>query len=151
LGTPVFAIRAGRVRSVGPGVPGQDSAGIHSRHVIIETTDPTAEGEEANLSLYMVYLHLDSIAAGIVPGEDINQHALIGTVGEDDATYPHLHFEFRKDKPGKQIPSEKTSVHPLAYLPHTGTGNFTKPVLDRWNTADPQSESCGWRLPRQAS
>jgi hypothetical protein len=138
LGTPVFAIRAGRVRSVGPGVPGQDSTGIHSRHVIVETTDPTWEGEEASLSLYMVYLHLDSIAAGIAPGEDINQHDLIGTVGEDDATYPHLHFEFRKDKPGKQIPSEKTSVHPLTYLPHAASGNFTKPVLDRWNLADPQ-------------
>jgi hypothetical protein len=137
IGTPVYAIRAGRVCSVGPGVPGHDSTGIHSRHVIIETTDPRAE-EHTNLSLYMVYLHLDSIAAGIAVGDYISQHDLIGTVGEDDATYPHLHFEFRKDKPGKQIPSEKTSVHPLTYLPHTGTANFTRPVLDRWNIADPQ-------------
>jgi len=46
-------------------------------------------------------------------------------VGQEDATYPHLHFEFRKGGP-EQI----RSVHPLHYLPYLDTANFTQRRLD---------------------
>ncbi|HSD58317.1 MAG TPA: hypothetical protein VLB04_09060, partial [Methanotrichaceae archaeon] len=58
----------------------------------------------------------------------VTQGQLLGTVGEDDATYPHLHIEFRKGNF-----AERCSVHPLRYLPYTDTPNFTAPVLDRFN------------------
>ena len=46
--------------------------------------------------LFLVYLHLDSIADGVIPGVQVHQGDVIGAVGQEDATYPHLHFEFRK-------------------------------------------------------
>src|SRR5262249_42330300 len=55
----------------------------------------------------------------------------LGTVGEDDATYPHLHIEFRKGSS-----AEKSSVHPLGYLPYADTANFSAPTLDRFNRLD---------------
>jgi hypothetical protein len=36
---------------------------------------------------------------------------MIGAAGHEDATYPHLQFEFRKDEP-----KEDNSVHPRHYL-----------------------------------
>jgi hypothetical protein len=46
-----------------------------------------------------------------------------GTVGEDDATYPHLHFEIRKGSA-----REEDSVHPLGYLHYEDTSNFSAPA-----------------------
>jgi hypothetical protein len=56
----------------------------------------------------------------------VKQGDLIGAVGQEDATYPHLHFEFRKGGP-----EEARSVHPLNYLPYTNTANFSQLRLDR--------------------
>ena len=78
--------------------------------------------------LFLVYLHLDSIAEGVIPGAQVNQGDVIGAVGQEDATYPHLHFEFRKGGP-----KEDRSVHPLHYLPYLNTANFTQLRLDRCN------------------
>jgi Peptidase family M23 len=122
IGTPVFAMRAGKVFRAGPGEPDKNVRGFHSRHVLIEVEDPSGD------KVYLVYLHLDSIASGINVGANVSQGQLIGTVGEDDATYPHLHFEFRKGSY-----SERASVHPLNYLPYTGAPSFSDPVLDRCN------------------
>ena len=107
----------------GPGNPGPD--GFHSRHVVLKVDDPS-DGP-----MFLVYLHLHSIAEGITVGAAVTQGQLLGTVGEDDATYPHLHMEFRKGSP-----AEKSSVHPLGYLPYTDTPNFSAPVLDRFNRLD---------------
>jgi murein DD-endopeptidase MepM/ murein hydrolase activator NlpD len=41
-------------------------------------------------------LHLDSIDPAVATGGSVVQGQLIGIVGDDDATYCHLHFEFRK-------------------------------------------------------
>ena len=122
IGTPVFAMRAGKVFRAGPGEPDKNVRGFHSRHVLIEVEDPSGD------KVYLVYLHLDSIAPGITLGANVSQGQLIGTVGEDDASYPHLHLEFRKGSP-----SERASVHPLNYLPYTGTLSFSGPVLNRCN------------------
>jgi len=59
---------------------------------------------------------------------------LIGAVGQEDATYPHLHFEFRKG--GDE---EDRSVHPLNYLPYLNNLNFTPGRLDRINFYDKKS------------
>jgi Peptidase family M23 len=125
LGRPVHAMRAGTVHRAGPGDPKEESKGFHSRHVILKVDDPSGE------VLYLVYLHLHSIAEEITVGARVAQEQLLGTVGEDDATYPHLHIEFRKGGL-----AEKKSVHPLGYLPYTDTANFTAPILDRFNRLD---------------
>jgi hypothetical protein len=121
IGTDVHAMRGGKVRHAGPG----GSGGYSSRHVVIKVKDPT-EG-----LMYNVYLHLDSIDPAAVTGASVAQGQVIGTVGDDDATYPHLHMEFRKGT-FRQI----GSVHPLGYLPYAETANFSPPVADRFNRLD---------------
>jgi len=121
IGTPVYAMRGGKVHHAGPA----GSGGFSSRHVVIRVTDPSVG------LVYNVYLHLASIDAGVVTGANVNQAQPIGTVGEDDATYPHLHMEFRKGTV-KQI----GSVHPLSYLPYGDTVNFSSPVSGRFNRLD---------------
>jgi hypothetical protein len=123
IGTKVHAMRGGKVHLAGPGNPGP--GGFSSRHVVLRVQDPS-DGP-----MFLVYVHLHSIAEGITVGARVAQRQLLGTVGEDDATYPHLHIEFRKGKA-----TEKSSVHPLGYLPYTDTANFSAPVLDRFNRLD---------------
>ena len=121
IGTAIHAMRGGKVHHAGPA----GSGGFSSRHVVVRVNDPT-EG-----LVYNVYLHLASIDAAVVTGASVTQGQLIGTVGDDDATYPHLHMEFRKGTV-KQI----GSVHPLSYLPYADTTNFSPPVSDRFNRLD---------------
>jgi Peptidase family M23 len=125
IGTKVFAMRAGIVDRAGPGDPDEKSKRFSSRHVVLKVDDPGGE------VMYLVYLHLHSIAEEITVGASVAQGQLLGTVGEDDATYPHVHFEFRKGSP-----AEESSVHPLGYLPYTATPNFTAPILDRFSRLD---------------
>jgi len=110
----------GIVHRAGPG--GTDD--FSSRHVVLEVDDQDDE-------LYLIYVHLHSIAEGITVGESVTQGQLLGTVGEDGATYPHLHIEFRKGGL-----SQENSVHPLGYLPYNDTRNFIAPVRDRFNRLD---------------
>jgi hypothetical protein len=118
IGTKVHAVRVGVVQHAGAGGTG----GYSSRHVVLEVNDPN-DG-----LIYVVYVHLDSIDPDVSTGASISQGQEIGTVGDDDATYPHLHIEFRKGT-HRQI----SSVHPLGYLPYTDTPNFTPIVPDRFN------------------
>jgi len=118
IGTDIFAMREGVVHHAGPGGTG----GYSSRHVVVESEDPR-DGR-----MYQVYLHLDTIDPEVRTGVTVEQGQRLGTVGMDNATYPHLHFEFRK---GERF--ERFSVHPLSYLPYTDTANFTAPVGDRFN------------------
>ena len=110
--------RAGPADKTGPG---QGSA---QRMSFSKSCDPT-DGQN---DLFLVYLHLDSIAEGVIPGAQVHQGDVIGAVGQEDATYPHLHFEFRKGGP-----EQVRSVHPLHYLPYLNTANFTQLRLDRCN------------------
>lgn len=121
IGTAIHAMRGGEVHHAGPGGTG----GFSSRHVVVRAEDPT-EG-----TLFNVYLHLARIDPAVVTGAQVTQGQVIGTVGDDDATYPHLHMEFRKGTV-KQI----GSVHPLGFLPYTDTANFSAPVVDRFNRLD---------------
>ena len=119
IGTNAYAMRAGTVHRAGDA----GTNGYSSRHVVLQVTDPTDR-----LTYYLVYLHLNSIA--VTTGANVTQGQLVGTVGNDDATYSHLHIEFRK---GTAFQAGR--VHPLRYLPYpnTNTANFTAPVLDRFN------------------
>ncbi len=119
VGTPVHAMADGTVHRVGPA----DEV-FGSTHVRLTVVDPT-DGQD---NLFLVYLHLDSIAEGVVPGAQVKQGDIIGAVGQEDATYPHLHFEFRKGGP-----EQVRSVHPLHYLPYRNKANFRKLRLDRCN------------------
>jgi peptidase M23-like protein len=110
--------RAGPADKTGP------RQGFGSTHVILKVCDPT-DGQN---DLFLVYLHLDSIAEGVIPGAYVHQGDVISAVGQEDATYPHLHFEFRKGGP-----EQRRSVHPLHYLPYPNTPNFRLLPLDRCN------------------
>ena len=121
IGTAIHAMRGGKVHHAGPG----GSGGFSSRHVVIRVKDPTVG------PVYNVYLHLASIDAAVVTGANVTRGQPIGTVGDDDATYPHLHMEFRKGTV-KQI----GSVHPLSYLPYADTANLFAPVSGRFNRLD---------------
>ena len=120
-GTAVHAMRKGRVHHAGNGGTG----GFSSRHVVIRVTDP------AHGTMFHLYLHLDSIDPAVVNGANVAQGQIIGTVGDDDATYFHLHMEVRKGTV-KQI----GSVHPLGFLPYDDTANLSAPVVDRFNRLD---------------
>jgi hypothetical protein len=119
VGTPVHAMADGAVYRAGPA-----DEGFGSTHVILKVFDPS----DGQTDLILVYLHLDSIADGVIPGAPVHHGAVIGAVGQEDATYPHLHFEFRKG--GAQ---ERRSVHPLHYLPYVNMANFRQLRLERCN------------------
>ena len=124
LGTPVHAMAGGVVHRAGPADKTGPGQGFGSTHVVLQVLDPT-DGKD---DLFLVHLHLDAIAEGLIAGVHVNQCDLIGTVGQEDASYPHLHFEFRKGGP-----EQSRSVHPLNYLPYLNTANFTQLRLDKCN------------------
>jgi Peptidase family M23 len=124
VGTPVHAMAAGVVHRAGPADTTGPGQGFGSTHVLLRVVDPI-DGQN---DLFLVYLHLDSIAEGVISGAHVQQGDVIGTVGQEDATYPHLHFEFRKGEP-----KEDNSVHPLHYLDYPNTANVTQLRLDRCN------------------
>ena len=118
LGAALYNSRAGTVFLSGPA--GTD--GYNNRHVSVQTTDPV-DG-----TLYMIYMHLNSIDSAVTVGAAVTQGQVIGTVGMDAATYTHCHFEFRLGSPFQYY-----CVHPIKYLPYVNTLNFTAPVSDRFN------------------
>jgi hypothetical protein len=124
VGTPVHAMAKGEVHRAGPADKTGPGQGFGSTHMILKVWDPT----DGRNDLFLVYLHLDSIAEGVIPGAQVNEGDVIGAVGQEDATYPHLHFEFRKGGP-EQI----RSVHPLNYLSYLNKANFKQLRLDRCN------------------
>lgn len=124
VGTPVHAMADGIVHRAGPADKTEPGQGFGSTHIILKVVDPI-DGKD---DLFLVYLHLDSIAEGVILGAHVHQGDVIGTVGQEDAQYPHLHFEFRKGGP-----EQERSVHPLRYLPYVNKGNFRKLHVDRCN------------------
>ncbi len=132
LGTPVHAIACGDVVRAGPA-----DEGFGSTHVVVQVVDP----KDGKNDLFLVYIHLDSIAEGVTLGTHVNQGDVLGAVGQEDATYPHLHFEMRKG--GAQ---QVKSVHPLNYLPYLNRANIKKPRLDRINFYNEDGERRAVRL-----
>jgi hypothetical protein len=137
LGTPVHAMADGVVHRAGPADKTGPGQGFGSTHVLLQVRDPK-DGKD---DLFLVHLHLDAIAEGVIAGAQVNQCDLIGTVGQEDASYPHLHFEFRKGGP-----EQSRSVHPLNYLPYFNTANFTQLRLDNCNFYDEDGDKRAVRL-----
>jgi Peptidase family M23 len=137
VGTPVHAMADGVVHRAGPADKTGPGQGFGSTHILLKVVDPTDDKDD----LFLVYLHLDSIAEGVIPGAQVHQGDVIGAVGQEDATYPHLHFEFRKGEP-----KEDNSVHPLHYLPYLNTVNFMQLRLDRCNFYRTNGEKRAVRL-----
>jgi len=101
LGTPVYAMHSGEIVSAGDG-----DNNFSSRHVVIQSVDPTN-----SKSIFLVYLHLSYIDdKNIKKGVKVEIGQYIGNVGSDGATYPHLHFEFREG-----TISHGSSIHPLIF------------------------------------
>jgi hypothetical protein len=123
-GTTVYAMRGGKVHLTG----NKGTDGYNSRHIVLEVDDPK-DG-----LMYLVHLHLDSIDPSVKPSAMVMQGQEIGRVGDDGATYPHLHIEFLQGTPDTKA---QTSRHPLQYLPYSNTANFTAPVADRFNRIGP--------------
>ncbi|MGB9991737.1 M23 family metallopeptidase [Massilia sp. SM-13] len=116
--TPVHAVRGGTVyKAGGPG------GGYSSNHVVLKMNDPAGGGE-----LYVYYFHLKRVNDGMVAGAAVRQGDEVGVLGTDDASYCHLHLEFRKGGTAQDL-----SIHPLRYLPYTDTANFTAPADARFN------------------
>lgn len=113
-GTDVHAVANGTVVDAGDA-----DSNNSSRHVVLKVNDST-DGD-----IYVYYLHLESIAVSLGP---VSQGDILGKVGKDNATYSHLHLEFRRGN-RQQI----SSYHPLRYLPYTNTANFTAPTSARFN------------------
>jgi hypothetical protein len=127
VGTAVHAMADGVVHRAGPADKTEPGKGFGSTHVLLRVRDPR-DGRD---DVFLVHLHLDSIAEGVVPGAPVRQGDVIGAVGQEDATYPHLHVEFRKGEP-----RQDNSIHPLNLLPYTDTQNISLVRLDRCNFTD---------------
>ncbi len=118
IGTTALAVANATVHREGAG--GTD--GISSRHVVLRIDDPTGG------VIYAYYLHLSAIDPAIFEGGNVTKGQPVGAVGDDDATYSHLHFETRHG-----ASTQVSSVHPLHYLPYPDTSNFSAPIADRFN------------------
>jgi Peptidase family M23 len=71
IGTPVVAMCAGDLHRAGPA----GTHGFSSRHLVLKVNDPK-DG-----IIYLVHLHLATIATGITEGATVHQRQVIGTVG----------------------------------------------------------------------
>lgn len=117
-GTDVHAVAEGSVIAAG-------AASLptwHSRHVVIKVTDPGHD------DVFVYYFHLESIDVATTVGATVSPGQILGKVGKDDASYCHLHLEFRQGSS-----QQSSSRHPLHYLPYTDTANFTAPAGARFN------------------
>ncbi|MEM9489848.1 MAG: M23 family metallopeptidase, partial [Myxococcota bacterium] len=75
------------------------------------------------------YQHVDSVTVEV--GQQVERGQVIGTSGASSSGFAHLHFELRIGSK-----HQRSSVHPLAYLPHSDSGapDF---VIDRVDFEDP--------------
>ena len=104
-GRCVYAMHSGTIRF----------GNFESTHVIIEA-EPNSKSSK---SLFLIYLHLSYINQDIKEGSRVKTGDYIGNVGDDGASYCHLHIEFRRG-----TLKRGSSTHPLKYLPYFDTFNF---------------------------
>lgn len=129
VGTPVFAITAGRVEIAGNDPSFSDPV-IKLRHFRPGRTSCSVVG-----CYYSLYLHMQSWA--VAPGQDIAKGQLIGYTGTSASGFQHLHFEVR-DAPASDPLSawQRDAVHPMTVLPYSVPNN-TSVSIDAVNAADP--------------
>lgn len=117
-GTTVHAVADGTVITLGDAAPPT----WNSRHVLLRVNDARRG------AVYVYYFHLQSIAAGLQVGQTLTRGANLGRLGDDDATYCHLHLEFREGNS-----QQASSRHPLLFLPYENSDNLTVPANPRFN------------------
>jgi murein DD-endopeptidase MepM/ murein hydrolase activator NlpD len=84
MGTPVHAIRAGRVVAVEEGFSDDDHATYHENWVMVRHEDNTVAR----------YIHLMVQGAAVAVGDVVAQGQLVGYSGNSGASNePHLHFD----------------------------------------------------------
>jgi murein DD-endopeptidase MepM/ murein hydrolase activator NlpD len=113
--TPVYAMHSGSIYLAGEG----NSHTFKSRHVVIKVRSNTKDSR----ALFLIYLHLSKISKDIKKGVEVEKGDYLGNVGSDDATYPHLHIEFRRANNEGKLDNRRIK-HPLNHLPYPGASNF---------------------------
>ncbi len=129
VGTPVFAITAGRVEIAGDDPSFSDPV-IKLRHFRPGRTSCSTVG-----CYYSLYLHMNSWV--VAPGDNVAKGQLIGYSGVSASGFEHLHFEIR-DAPASDPLSawQRDAVHPMSVLPYSVPNNTTVSI-DSVNVVDP--------------
>ena len=118
IGTPIFAISAGRVEIAGVN-SGYSDPLIKLRHFRPGFSSCTAGGG----CYYSFYLHISDWV--VAPDEQVQKGQLIGYTGASGASgFQHLHFEVR-DAPAFDVFSawSRDAVHPFRALPYQVPNN----------------------------
>ena len=131
VGTPVFAIADGLVRT----------AGNHSSYdgplVQIRHYRPESPGDcQPDGCYHSLYQHLTSV---VVSKDDVvRKGQLIGFTGESDSGFAHLHFSLRNAGPEDPFSSwQRDEIHPLAVLPYHANTRTTQVTITDVDDADP--------------
>src|SRR4029453_1628339 len=105
VGTLVHAMADGFVHRAGPA----DQV-FGSTHIRLKVVDPT-DGQD---DLFLVYLHLDSIAEGVIPGAEVRQGDIIGAVGQErrGVSAPSFGVQERRSRTSSQRSSAALSGLP---------------------------------------
>jgi hypothetical protein len=133
VGTPVYATAAGTVLSAGNGGPCGNK---------IEIAHPG--------NIVSVYCHLSRFAAGLHPGEHVEQRQLIAYVGQTGrVTGPHLHFGIRRN--GIVIDPMTLRLDGMRVVPRAQRDEFDKQrsALDAELDSVPLPASAGGSVPAE--
>lgn len=115
-GTNVRAVAGGTIVAAGNASPPSWA----SRHVLLKVAD------DDRGDVYVYYLHLQSFA--VATGAVVARGDVLGQLGQDDASYCHLHLEARFGNP-----NQASSRHPLLLLPYGDSDNLSAPGSARFN------------------
>lgn len=134
VGTPIFAIARGVVRTAG------NSSSFSDPVVQIRHFRPDTWGScEPKGCYHSIYLHLTEWL--VSEGEVVEKGQLIGLSGET-AGFGHLHFEIREARPEDPKSSwQRDAVHPLRFMPYNDEPMGTQVTITNVVTSDPMRPS----------
>ena len=118
IGTPVFAVADGEVRTAGDH-PSYSDPVIIIRHFRNGETSCSNSG-----CYHSNYLHMDS--AVVNQGQTVSKGQFIGYSGESASGFDHLHMEIRDAKPEDPFSSwQRDCINPVGILPYSSTDSAT--------------------------
>ena len=130
VGTPIFAIARGVVRTAGNSSSFSDPA-VQIRHFRPDTWGDC----EPKGCYHSIYLHLTDWFVSV--GDVVEKGQLIGLTGET-AGFGHLHFEIREARPEDPRSSwQRDAVHPLRFMPYNDEPAGTQVTITNVVTSDP--------------
>ncbi|NIP38907.1 MAG: M23 family metallopeptidase [Candidatus Dadabacteria bacterium] len=131
IGTPVFAVADGEVRTAGDH-PSYSDPVIIIRHFRNGETSCSNSG-----CYHSNYLHMDS--AVVSQGQDVSKGQFIGYSGESASGFDHLHMEIRDAKPEDPFSSwQRDCVNPVGILPYLSSDSATI-TFNSVDTTDPNN------------